>query len=225
MKLPIGRFGSFNPLRARITASATAFTASSCPITRWCNSSSSCNSFFISPSSSFETGTPVQRLTTSAMSSSSTSSFSNRTEPCFWLRRSCSRAMSDSSDVSLPYLSSAARFRSYCRSARSISTFTCSTCSRSERSFCTPSFSACHCACSALDSVLRSAISRSILASRSFDAASLSFLSASRSISSCIVRRIDSSSSAGMESISVRSFAAASSTRSMALSGRKRSEI
>src|SRR6185312_14613181 len=33
MKLPIGRFGSFRPARARMTASATAVTASSCPIT------------------------------------------------------------------------------------------------------------------------------------------------------------------------------------------------
>jgi hypothetical protein len=50
-------------------------------------------------------------------------------------------------------------------------------------------------------------------------------LSASRSISSCITRRLISSSSVGMLSISVRSFAADSSTRSMALSGRKRSEM
>ena len=34
MKLPIGRFGSLMPLRARRTARATALTASSCPITR-----------------------------------------------------------------------------------------------------------------------------------------------------------------------------------------------
>src|ERR1022692_3338978 len=52
MKLPIGRLGSFKPERARITASATAVTASSCPITRLCSSSSKCSSFCISPSSS-----------------------------------------------------------------------------------------------------------------------------------------------------------------------------
>ena len=40
-----------------------------------------------------------------------------------------------------------------------------------------------------------------------------------------ITRRLISSSSVGMESISVRTFAAASSTRSMALSGRNRSEM
>ncbi len=52
---------------------------------------------------------------------------------------------------------------------------------------------------------------------------SFSLRRASRSISSCMMRRRASSSSAGMESISVRRRAAASSTRSMALSGRKRS--
>ena len=76
--MPIGRFGSFSPDRARITASATAVTASSWPMTRLCSSSSRCSSFCISPSSSFDTGTPVQRLTTSAMSSSSTSSLISR---------------------------------------------------------------------------------------------------------------------------------------------------
>jgi hypothetical protein len=61
------------------------------------------------------------------------------------------------------------------------------------------------------------------LASRSTDALSVSFRRASRSISSCMMRRRTSSSSPGIESISIRSFAAASSTRSMALSGRNRS--
>ncbi len=45
MKLPTGRFGSLIPLRALITASATALTASSCPITRRCRISSSRTSF------------------------------------------------------------------------------------------------------------------------------------------------------------------------------------
>jgi hypothetical protein len=50
MKLPTGRFGSLIPLRALKTASATAFTASSCPITRSCKISSSRTSFSRSPS-------------------------------------------------------------------------------------------------------------------------------------------------------------------------------
>ena len=56
------------------------------------------------------------------------------------------------------------------------------------------------------------------------DAASVSFFSAARSISSCMIAPArTSSSSTGIESISMRSRDAASSTRSIALSGRKRS--
>ena len=49
---------------------------------------------------------------------------------------------------------------------------------------------------------------------------SLSLLRAASSISSCIMCRRFSSSSVGILSISVRTMAQASSTRSMALSGR-----
>ena len=73
---PIGRCGSDRPARLRRMALATAVTASSWPITRSCNTSSRRTSFCISPSISRDTGTPVHLLTTSAMSSSSTSSFS-----------------------------------------------------------------------------------------------------------------------------------------------------
>ena len=70
---------------------------------------------------------------------------------------------------------------------------------------------------------LSPAISAAIFSRRSRDAASFSFASAVRSISSCIARRSSSSISVGTESISMRSLEAASSTRSIALSGRKRS--
>ena len=50
MKLPIGRFGSFSPARARRSASATASIALSWPITRSCSASSMCSSFSASPS-------------------------------------------------------------------------------------------------------------------------------------------------------------------------------
>ena len=42
MNEPIGRFGSLRPARARMTASATAATASSWPTTRWWRCSSRC---------------------------------------------------------------------------------------------------------------------------------------------------------------------------------------
>ena len=60
----------------------TAETASSWPTTRSCRVASRRTSFWTSPSMSRDTGTPVQRLTTSAMSSSSTSSFKKRVPAC-----------------------------------------------------------------------------------------------------------------------------------------------
>ena len=53
----------------------------------------------------------------------------------------------------------------------------------------------------------------------------VSFAIAASSISSCMTRRFASSSSSGLESISIRSREPASSTRSIALSGRKRSAM
>ncbi len=73
-KLPSGRFGSFRPARARRTASETAAKASSWPTTRADRASSIFSSFSRSPSSILSTGTPVQRLTTAAICSASTTS-------------------------------------------------------------------------------------------------------------------------------------------------------
>ena len=76
--VPIGRLGSWRPARERRSALATAVTASSWPITRWCNRSSMRTSFSISPSSSRVTGTPVHLDTISATSSASTTSLRKR---------------------------------------------------------------------------------------------------------------------------------------------------
>ena len=84
------------------------------------------------------------------------------------------------------------------------------------------SFSACQWAVMAEDSSVRLAISSSSRASRSAEAGSVSLASAMRSISSWRRRRVTTSSSVGIESISMRSRLAASSIRSMALSGRNR---
>ena len=62
------------PARERRSASETALTASSWPITRWCRRSSMWMSFSTSPSTSRETGMPVHLPTTSAISSTSTRS-------------------------------------------------------------------------------------------------------------------------------------------------------
>src|SRR5436309_145452 len=109
-KEPMGRLGSLMPARARTTASATARTASSWPTTRWCSSSSRRRSFCISPSISFETGMPVHRETTSAMSCSSTSSLMSRRPGalCAWASTSLS---SRSSEARVPYCTLASRER------------------------------------------------------------------------------------------------------------------
>ena len=84
------------------------------------------------------------------------------------------------------------------------------------------SFSDCQWAVMATDCSCRLAISSSRRARRSAEALSVSFASAIRSISSWRRRRVTTSSSVGIESISMRSRLAASSIRSMALSGRNR---
>ena len=86
-KEPIGRFGSAIPTRERFTASATFWMASSCPTMRPRSASSIRESFSSSPSSMRVTGTPVQRDTTSAISSSPISSRSTRRELCSFLSR------------------------------------------------------------------------------------------------------------------------------------------
>ena len=73
-KLPMGLLGSPKPARERRMASLTLFMAAFWPITRLCSCSSMRNSFMRSLSSIFCTGMPVQRLTTSAISSAVTSS-------------------------------------------------------------------------------------------------------------------------------------------------------
>ena len=83
-------------------------------------------------------------------------------------------------------------------------------------------FSFCHRVVSSASFSLWSASSARSFSSRSFDAASDSLASAISSISRRRTSRSTSSISTGRESISMRSRDAASSTRSMALSGRKR---
>ncbi len=83
-------------------------------------------------------------------------------------------------------------------------------------------FSASQCAVMTSARSVTSASSASNAASRSAEARSDSLASAIFSISSWRMRRVTTSSSVGIESISIRSLLAASSTRSMALSGRKR---
>ena len=140
-------------------------------------------------------------------------SFSSSSSNCFC---NCGRT---------PYCNSAALFRSYVCCACFISFLVLSIFSRSWLTRSTASFSVLHCAFFVLNSSLSSASSFCRLARRSWLSRSVSFFKAVSSISSCITLRFNSSSSAGIESNSVLIIAQASSTRSIALSGRKRSEI
>ena len=141
------------------------------------------------------------------------SAFSSSSASCF-----CKSAI-------LPYFSSASLLRSYSRSALSISFEHCSI---SSRSFCTleiADFSFSHLAFISLNC---SRISESSFCTSwrcSTASLSVSFLRTVSSISCWSILRLISSSSVGIESISVLISAQASSTRSIALSGRNLSVI
>ena len=216
----MGRFSSPMPARLRRTASATARTASSWPTTRLCSSSSRWSNLVRSLSSMRVTGTPVQRLTTSAISSTSTSSlisllfFCTSTSSALGLLQGL-LGLLDPAVADLGH-----RAKSPSRSACAASNF---------------SFSIVSLAVLIFSTRPRSPSQRALIPSRcplssasslfkAFSlAVSFSRLIASRSISSCMMRRSTSSSSSGLELISMRNLLAASSMRSMALSGRKRS--
>ena len=93
------------------------------------------------------------------------------------------------------------------------------------RIFWIPSFSFCQWTFMAAADFLSSPVSFSIFSRRSFETRSFSFKRACRSISSCVILRSISSNSTGMLSISILRREAASSIKSIALSGRKRSEM
>ena len=168
---------------------------------------------------------PVQRATIFAISSSDTLSRRREFSLCAFSAAASASKSSLCRPGSLPYFSSAARDRSYSFCAISIAALVASISSRilCARPMESRSFS--HRAFIELNSSRRLASVSSVLARRSAESLSSSFLSAASSISSCMMRREISSSSMGIEFISVLMRAHASSTRSIALSGRKRSEI
>mmetsp|Transcript_21304 Transcript_21304/g.72541 ORF Transcript_21304/g.72541 Transcript_21304/m.72541 type:complete len:483 (+) Transcript_21304:618-2066(+) len=229
MKLAMGLCGSERPARLRWMASAMPSTASSCPMTRSCRWSASMSSFSRSPCSSRATGMPVHLLITSEMSDSVTSSLSTV------LPSACAASNAASASTSclcrlirLPYLSSAARFRSYSRSACATAICPSSICSLS--CWISDSFARSPSHRSVSSSCLERRLASSLSSLCSLAAAPLSFsapglLRLSRSISSFITVRSISSSAVGLLVISILSLAAASSTRSIALSGRKRSAM
>ena len=228
-KVPIGRFGSASPARERRRALATASTASSWPITRSCRRSSMWISFSTSPSIRRETGIPVHLPTTSATSCSVTSSVS--IEP----PSACS--------VREALLLLGERLLELGDRARSGARPRCSRSARARRArprggpprgsrlaaliASIAPFSACQ---RAFISDASSRCSSGELGLERLAAAPsrprrTPCFSACCSISSCWMRRSTSSISTGEDSISIFSREAASSIRSIALSGRKRSAM
>ena len=159
------------------------------------------------------------------MSSAPTCSF-NICVPCASVS-SASRTLwsCDSSSGILPYSSSEALPRLPARLACSDSIRSASICSIKSPICVKLAFSFCHVALSAFAFSLSSASSATSFSRRCCDALSCSFSNACCSIWSWIIRRSTSSISSGTLSISIRRRDAASSTKSTALSGRKRSEI
>ena len=119
-KEPLGRLGSERPARERRTALETATTASSWPTTRSCRADSMRSSLSRSPSIILDTGIPVQRETTSAISSSVTL-FRNSTGSLVSLCWASSSCFSNSGIR--PYCNSDMRVRSPARLAVSRSSF------------------------------------------------------------------------------------------------------
>ena len=224
-KLPMGLLGSEMPARERWMASVTRRTASSWPTTRRWMTSSRCSSFSRSPSISLETGMPVHLATMLAISSSVTVSCTSVSPPARFSARCSASSSCFCSAGRSEYLSRAAFSYSSAICAFSMSAFICSISPLMRFTSSTPSRSDSQRAFIALNLSFCSASSARSFSRRSRLSWSSSFFRAISSISSCMMRRRMSSSSLGMESISVRIMAQASSTRSMALSGRKRSVI
>ena len=220
---PIGFVGSLIPAFERMMESLTNCTATSCPTTRLCNSSPRCKVLLRSLSVSFATGIPVHFATIFAISSSVTHSCTRLLS----FSLTCASRRSNSCLIcgSLPYCSSAAFSRLYSRCATWIWLFTSSNSSLSFRTRSTSCFSCSHVAFICLDCSRSSSNSFRSTSRRSWLRWSVSFLSAASSISRCMIFLEISSNSAGIESSSVLIIAHASSTRSIALSGRKRSVI
>ena len=226
-KEPIGRRGSPRPARERRTALATSSSASSWPTTRWRSRSSMWSSFSISPSSMRETGMPVHLETTSAMSSASTSSLSIRCPPLCSARRASSRLqlLLEAGQRAVAQLGGLAEV-ALPRGLLQPRSATFSICSLRSRTLLMAAFSCCQSRLHGRRTARagRPAPSRASPAAPARPCPSPSSAPGARSRAGRCAAPPRRSRSAG-ESISMRRRLAASSIRSMALSGRKRSAM
>ncbi len=213
---PIGRFGSDSPARERRIALDTDVTASFWPMTLLCKLSSIRSSLAFSPSNILLTGIPVQRESTSAISFSVTLFFNNWVS---WASESPAISSCCSSSGIRPYCNSDIRLKSDALRAISRSNFACS---NSDLIVCVPCiafFSDCHTFSKSLNLISACSRSSSISSNRLWLASSFSFANACSSSFNWIIRRSSLSISSGLESICNRILEAASSIKSIALSG------
>mmetsp|Transcript_5440 Transcript_5440/g.13105 ORF Transcript_5440/g.13105 Transcript_5440/m.13105 type:complete len:285 (+) Transcript_5440:1105-1959(+) len=226
-KLPSGRSCEWRPARASRIVLATARMASSWPTTLWRSSDSIDSNFSRSPRARELSGMPVDLAMTPRMSASETWSARSPGEPSRDPSAAAAAApplpSSASSCGMTMYLSSDARVQSARLCAASSSRLAPSSFSVAALMTATRALSASHCLPNASRSSRFRFVSASTSRSRATLAASFSFRSASSSMRSVVIARSRSSMSSGLLSCCILRRAAASSTRSMAESGRRRS--
>ena len=222
IKEPIGFLSSWSPALLLRTASATASTASLWPMSLWPISSSKLKSFSRSLLSIFDTGIPVHLLITSAISLAVTTSLVNLLSSGSWSNFSFATFNIASFSFKSPYRILATFSKSLSRSAFCASYSNCSICFLIFWIVSTISFSDCQAALIESSFSCALAICSTIILSFF---SSFSFLINSLSISNWRSFLSNSSITSGTESSSNLNFAAASSIKSMALSGSFLSEI
>ena len=225
IKLPMGRFGSWSPALARLIEFETNRTASTCPITCRCKTSSISSNLCFSDCSILSTGIPVQRDTTRDISSSPTSSFNSFSVWSVFSKDSSSFCNSSSRRGKVPYFNSAAFSSCPSLSAPSLSSVALCIFSFNALFSSIIFFSYFHCSFKTEYFSLISRISISNASNLLTDSLSFSFLKASRSISNWVIFLWYLSISAGIESICIFKNEAASSIKSIALSGRNLSDM
>ena len=219
-----GRFSPLRPALCMRTALATAVRASSCPRTDCRSVSSIWINFSTSPAMSLLTGMPVVRETTLPISSEVTESWIRLT----WAPDSCSSPSLGnlaSRSGMVEYLNSPAFAKSPCLCERSSSKRARSSSSLVSLMPSISAFSVSQTSVNFLDSsclFLKSSWSLSLLSRLLM---SVSFRSDSSSIWMVVISRSNSRMTSGFDSCCNRRADAASSTKSIALSGKNRSVI
>ena len=226
-KLANGLLGSFRPVLDLLMESATALIALSWPIIFSLRIDSRLKSLSFSDWFKFCTGIEVHFETTSAISSKVTSCLKRLVSPFFWefTRDSLFSFNFFCKEFKVPNSNSAALLRSKLLLAWSICNWTDSISSFMVLISSISSFSFFHWAPNSACLSLRDISSLLIFFNLSIEKSSVSLFKDNFSISNCRTFRSISSISSGLEVMTIFNLEAASSIRSIALSGRNLSLI